>query len=165
MPAPQRCFLSYSHKDHEGFEQLRAQLAPVAQAFSFAIWHDKRIQAGDYWNHRIQTEIDQAEIFVLLTSADFFNSGYIIAHELPAIRQRHRAAGALVLPVIYRDCYWSAMFGNYIQAVPVTPDGSLRPVQNWRPINDGFAASAKAIAAAIEDWFGVRPTSPWAPTP
>ena len=165
MPPPKRCFLSYSHKDHEGFEQLRAQLAPVAQAFSFAIWHDKRIQAGDYWNHRIQTEIDQAEIFVLLTSADFFNSGYIIAHELPAIRQRHRAAGVLVLPVIYRDCYWGAMFGNYIQAVPMTPDGSLRPVQKWRPINDGFAASAKAIAAAIEDWFGVTPTSPWAPTP
>jgi hypothetical protein len=70
-----------------------------------------------------------------------------------------------VLPVIYRDCYWSAMFGNYIQAVPMTPDGSLSPVQKWRPINDGFAASAKAIAAAIEDWFGVKPTSPWAPTP
>lgn len=164
MPAPKRCFLSYSHKDHEGFEQLRAHLAPVAQDFSFFIWHDTRIQAGDYWNQRIQSEIDRAEIFVLLTSADFFNSDYIMAHELPAILHRHRNFDALVVPVIYRDCYWYK-FGSYIQAVPMTGKGNLLPIRDWRPMNNGFANSAKAIAAAIEDWFDVKPTSPWAPTP
>lgn len=165
MPVPQQCFVSYAHKDHAGFERMRAHLSPIAPLFGMTLWHDRRLQAGDYWNHRIESEIGRSNVFVLLATADFFDSGYILNHELPAIIKRHSADGALVIPVIHTDCFWRPFFGHYIQAVPVTLQGQLRPVGRWRPKEDGYAAAAQAIAAAIEDWFGHKPTSPLARLP
>ncbi len=166
MSPPTHCFVSYSHADHDGFERLCAHLAAVALAFNnMKLLHDRRIRAGDYWNARIQADIAQSQVYVLLVSADFFNSGYIIQHEWPAIHARHRKDGALVLPVIYRPCFWRVFFGSHIQVVPVTADGRLRPVKGWPRVDSGFATAADAIARAIEDHFRLPPAGPFGGAP
>ena len=162
MPKPEQCFLSYSHTDHAAFDRLRVHLTAMARLHGLRLWHDRRIGAGDYWNHRIQTEIERSQIFVLLTTADFFASDYIFLHEWPAIHARHTGNGALVLPVIYRPCGWRGFFGNYIQVVPTTDDGRLRPVADWPKPENGFARAAEAITSAVEDWFGIKGASPYA---
>jgi hypothetical protein len=162
MSLPTHCFVSYSHVDHEGFGELCAHLSPVALAFqNMTLLHDRRLRAGDYWNDRIQADIARSQVYILLVSADFFNSGYIIQHEWPAMLERHKAHGALLLPVIYRPCFWSVFFGSHIQVVPVTREGQLQAVRDWPRVDNAFAAAADAIACAIADHFDVRPTGPF----
>jgi len=168
IPQPQQCFLSYAHHDHAAFARLQAHLGAYAKTLGFSIWADTRIAPGQYWHQRIQDEIDRSQIFVLLTTADFLNSGYILKHEMPAILQRHTTHGALVVPVISGPCGWQGFFGNYIQVVPVEK-GRLKPVPDWRPTEKGFHAAADAVGQAVQGWFGIVPRSPFAipgvPTP
>lgn len=160
-----QCFISYAHEDHEGFDRLLVHLKPVAHLLSLSIWHDKRLKPGDYWHTGIAAEIRRSQIFVMLTTNDFLGSDYILKHELPAIRDEHASSGALVVPVIYRDCAWSGFFGSYIQATPMDAKGRLRPVMDWPKPENGFAAVSKAFQAAVVDWFGVAPRSPFASLP
>jgi hypothetical protein len=125
------------------------------------LWHDRRIAAGDYWNERIAVEIERSQVFVALVTNDFFHSNYIVDHELPAILKQHRDRGALVVPIIYRESCWRGFFGSYIQVLP-SRDGRVRPVAEWRPTESGFAAAANGLQTAIEQWFGVKPSSPLA---
>jgi hypothetical protein len=162
MPAPTQCFLSYAHHDHQGFDRLLAHLHHCAYLFGFRIWHDRRIRPGFYWNNLIRQEISKSQIFVLLTTNDFLGSDYILHHELPAIIQRHEMHRALILPVIYRQCGWLGFFGNYIQVMPTSEDGRLRPVRAWRDPERALATAVDAISKAIEEWFGVVPRSPMA---
>ncbi|WP_203076766.1 toll/interleukin-1 receptor domain-containing protein [Falsiroseomonas ponticola] len=164
MSGPEQCFLSYSHADHAAFERLRVHLTGYTHLLNLRVWHDRRIQAGDYWNHRIEAEIERSQVFVLLATADFFASDYILTKEWPAIQARHRGSGALVMPVIYRRCGWMGFFGSYIQVVPTTHDGRLKPVADWPKPENGFAEAAKAISDGIQDWFGIKPRSPFAAT-
>lgn len=166
MEPPTQCFLSYAHHDHEGFDRLLANLKPYVHLYGIRIWHDRGITAGSYWDARIQTEIARSQIFVLLTTNDFLGSEYVLKHELPAIIARHKAAQALVVPVIYRVCGWKGFFGDYIQAVPMTPTGRLLPVRKWRDWEEAMALATDAISGAIRDWFGLpTPPSPLAPGP
>jgi hypothetical protein len=159
--APRQCFVSYSHADHAAFQRLCVHLGAVARLFSLKVWHDERLTAGDYWNARIENAIAQSDIFVALVTNDFFHSGYIADRELPAILQRHRANGALVVPIIYRESCWRGYFGHYVQVIP-SRSGRICPVADWRPVENGFAVAANGIQAAIEDWYGIQPMSPLA---
>lgn len=164
MDPPKQCFLSYAHHDHQGFDRLVANLRPYAHLHGIKLWHDRAISTGSYWDDEIQAEIGRSQIFVLLTTNDFLASEYVLKHELPAIIHQHKAAHALVVPVIYRVCGWRAFFGDYIQAVPITSSGQLMPVRKWRDWEEAMALATDAISTAIQDWFGLPPPpSPLAP--
>jgi hypothetical protein len=165
MAKPEQCFVSYAHTDQEGFARLCAHLGPVAHLFGFRLWHDVRIKAGDYWNPRIQAEIERSQIFVLLTTNDMLGSGYIFQHELPAILHQHSSNNALVLPVVYRESCWRQFYGSYIQVLPPQFRGRMRPIMDWPKPERAFAETANAISDAVQDWFGVLPTSPLASLP
>lgn len=163
MAPPTQCFLSYAHADVRGFDQLVANLKPYAFLHGIALWHDKGITAGSYWDDKIKQEIARSQIFILLTTNAFLGSEYVFKHELPAIMDQHKSANALVVPVIYRECAWRPFFGAYIQAVPVNDAGRLRPVHDWRDPETAMARATDAISAAILDWFGLAPpASPFA---
>lgn len=155
-----QCFVSYAHADHKGCERLLAHLRPVAHLFGFDLWHDQKLKGGDYWHPGIEAAIAGSQAFVLLTTNDLLGSDYVLRHELPRILDAHSDRGALVVPVIYRDCAWTAFFGKYIQAVPTTDAGRLRPIMDWPRPENGFSTASRAISAAISDWFGVPPRSP-----
>jgi hypothetical protein len=163
MARPTQCFISYSHRDHAACDRLVAHLKAVARSYPFSLWHDPRIRVGFYFNEVIAQAIENSDIFVPLVTNDFFASDYIFEHELPAILARHRDHHALVVPVIYQESLWRLQFGNYIQVTPIDDRRRLRPVRQWRDHEAGFARAASDIAAAIEDWFGTPPVSPFAP--
>ncbi len=158
MATPGQCFISYSHHDHEGFEQLLMHMTAVSHLYQFKLWHDRRIKPGYYGNAAIKTEIERSNIFVPLITNAFFASEYIWRDELPAMLARHQNNDALLVPVLYKVSCWHNSFGNYIELVPKNAKGELIPVFKWRDRDEAFAVAANAISSAIEDWFGVKPT-------
>ena len=83
-----RIFVCYSHKDEEWKNRLRQMLAPFLRDgdFELQLWSDDvGIQSGDKWHEEIQSALKSAGVAVVLVSASFLESEYIMKHELPEI--------------------------------------------------------------------------------
>jgi hypothetical protein len=164
MAGPKRCFISYAHHDHPGFQRLLVYLTALSNNYDFAIWHDERLNAGYRWHATILDELSKSDLIVPLVSADFLASPYIREHELPAIADLWTRNAALVAPIIYTACPWKSVFGKYIQCAP-KKNGKLGvvPVCEWPNRETAFGGAAEEIGKAIESWFGCKPVSPFAP--
>src|SRR2546428_2247042 len=69
-------FVSYSHHDQQLREQLQNHLSVLQRQRVIAVWHDRRIEPGQEWRHEIDSNLEKAQIVLLLISADFLASDY-----------------------------------------------------------------------------------------
>lgn len=95
-------FVSYSQKDEEALEQLRRHFAPLVRLGLVTWWDDTKIQAGAEWEREIEQALESANVAVLLITADFLASDYIVTKELPRILERHASGDLHILPVFLR---------------------------------------------------------------
>ena len=130
--------MSYSHKDEELRNQLEVHLAMLKHEGLIDVWHDRRITPGNEVDDTISDAIEDADLILLLVSADFNNSPYCYKREMRRAMERHEAGEARVLPVILRHCEWQrAPFAKLL----VTPtDG--KPIRKWPDIDEAFACVA-----------------------
>ena len=145
-------FISYSHEDHRLFGELMTHLKATERECGIQFWADHRIAAGYDWTTAIADAIAAADVCLMLVSAQFIASDYIYEKEIPAIQAR-RGNGALVVPVVLRQCSW-AMLAGVLQAAP-TVNGRVRPIMNWPSRNDGFDHARNQITTAIQARFGI----------
>ncbi len=103
-------FISYSHEDYRFFSELRTHLRAVERECSLHFWADNRIKAGYDWTVEIANAVNAADVCLLLVSPQFIASDYIYDKEIPAIQTR-RSTGALVVPVVLRECSWEMLAG------------------------------------------------------
>jgi hypothetical protein len=102
MTTPLEIFYSYSHRD-EGFKnQLETHLALLRRKGFVNTWHDRQINPGQEWATAIDNHLNDADIILLLISADFMASGYCYGKELARAMERHERSEATVVPVILR---------------------------------------------------------------
>lgn len=106
MSTAPRVFISYSHKDEVWKDRLVTQLKVLEYEGHFALWDDQRIGAGDEWRAEIAAALDEANVAVLLISADYLVSEFARGVEVPRLLQRRRSEGLRVIPLIVRACEW-----------------------------------------------------------
>ena len=99
-----KVFVSYSHKDYEYLERLKVHIKPLERQGLVEGWDDTRIKAGDHWKKEIEIALRQAAIAVLMISADFLASDFIIDNELPPLLERAEIDGTKIVPVILKPC-------------------------------------------------------------
>jgi hypothetical protein len=150
-----RIFIPYSHKDEDYRNQLDAQLAILRRAGIVEIWHDRRLVAGEEWDHAIKSELEAADIILLLVSPDFLNSNYIWDVEIARAMQRHETGEARVIPVILRPCAWDIASFAKLQALP--KDG--KPVSMWANTDEALLDIVNGIRRAVEQmgWATAAP--------
>jgi hypothetical protein len=95
-----KVFVSYSHCDESWLKRLRVHLKPLERDYSLDIWDDSKIIAGSRWRDEIDIAIQSAKVAVLLISADFLSSDFIINNELPPLLDAARKDGAVIMPLI-----------------------------------------------------------------
>ncbi|MFC3627777.1 toll/interleukin-1 receptor domain-containing protein [Vogesella amnigena] len=140
-------FFSYSHKDEVLRNELEAHLALLKHEGLVEAWHDRRIVAGDVVDDAIFSELEAADIILLLVSSDFINSPYCYSREMARAMERHHAGLARVIPVILRHCDWNrAPFGKLLAA---PRDG--KPVASWADRDEALADVARQVRKAVEE--------------
>jgi hypothetical protein len=97
-------FISYSHQDIEFLERLRIHLRPLERDRKIELWDDTKLIAGDRWKEEIQQALERSRAAILLISADFLASDFIVDNELPPILLKAQSEGTLVLSVIIKPC-------------------------------------------------------------
>ena len=101
-----KIFISYSHKDKIWKNCLATQLAVLELEGYFTVWDDQQIEPSDDWFAEIERELNQADVAIMLISADFLTSRFIRAEEIPTLLRRREQAGMKLIPLIVRPCAW-----------------------------------------------------------
>ena len=97
-----KVFISYSHADSGYLSGLKRHLRSLEGTIEF--WDDSKIAAGMKWREEIEKALATARVAVLLISADFFNSKFIMNNELPVLLKSAEANGLVILSVILKPC-------------------------------------------------------------
>jgi hypothetical protein len=121
-----RLFCSYSHKDENLRKQLEIHLKVLHRQGVISSWHDRLIGAGREWKDQLASNLELADIILLLVSADFLASDYCWGVEMAHALKRHEAGTARVIPFL-RDVNWSRAPFAKLHALP--RDG--KPVRQW----------------------------------
>ena len=103
----QKIFISYSHKDLIHLERLKIHMKPLEKQGLVELWDDTKIKVGDRWEKEIEMALHQAAIAILIISADFLASDFIIDNELPPLLAKAQLDGTRIVPVILSPCRFS----------------------------------------------------------
>lgn len=151
-----RVFIGYSHQDAGWKDHIRRHLSVLERENILETWVDQSMQPGARWQEEILRTIDGAQLALLLISAYFLSSDFVVEEEIPRILKRHEREEIQVVPVLIRDCPW--------RSVPWLAKLQIRPL-NGRPLaaHRGHQRDA-AMSAIVSElpkllWSGVRSTS------
>lgn len=145
---PVSIFISYSHADDEFRRQLLTHLGTLKRQGVVNEWHDRLIDPGTDANREIDKNLDNADIILLLVSADFINSLYCWEVELARSMERSGAGEAVLIPIILRSVDLNDVPFASIQSLPT----NRKPVdlwtnrdQAWLDVIDGIRKIIKRI--------------------
>lgn len=142
---PVLLFYAYSHKDERFRRELNKHLSLLQRQRLLAGWSDWCIDAGRELDREIEEKLEQAQIVLLLVSADFLASDYCYCKEMRRALERHERAEATVIPVILRSVAWEGAPFSGLKALP--HDG--KPITKWRPQDEGFKNVAEGVREVV----------------
>ena len=140
-------FIAYSRKDESYLKKILNFLKPVGRRYDLNIWYDGEISPGSIWDEEIKKHIHQADIILLLVSADSLASEYFYEQEVKNALFKHRSGNVKLLPIILRECLWEdAPFSN-IQVLP--KDG--KPISRWPHEDAAYSDIVRGIRTALKE--------------
>ena len=141
-------FISYSHKDEAWKDRLVTHLGVLAQEGLLDTWDDRRICGGADWKKEIEDALKKASVAVLLVSADFLTSKFILDEEVPKLLERREKEGLRIFPVIIRPCAWKQV--KWLSRMNLRPkDGKALMGGSEFQIETDLAAISEEIADII----------------
>jgi len=145
-PVKPKAFISYSHSDSEYLKRLQVHLKPLEKKGLVDIWQDTKIKTGDKWEEKIAKALSEANIAILLISADFLASDFIVDNELPPLLTKAEVQGTKIVPVIISPCRFSRDKSLSSFQTVNTPDNplSLMTKNERESIYDKIAADIES---------------------
>lgn len=128
--------------------ELEKHLSPMRRNGEIADWHDRKIGAGTVWKNSIDKNLKEADLILLLVSADFLASSYCYENEMKQAMKRHKEKRARVIPIILRVCDWSNTPFGALQALP--KDG--KPLTTWSDRDEGYHDIVRGIQETAREF-------------
>lgn len=142
-------FISYSHRDEEWKDRLVTQLGVLQSHGLLDLWDDRRIGAGKDWEQEIQKAIATASVAILLVSANFLTSPFILGEEMPRLLERRDKEGLHIFPVIIKPSAWDKV--GWLSRMQCRPkDGRPLSAGNEHQIDADLAAIATEVCDLLK---------------
>ena len=151
-----KVFISYSHKDETWKDQLVRQLRVLERdglSTSGTTGRSPRVTAG---GPRSRRPMDEARVAVLLISADFLDSDFILETEVPRLLQHRAKDGLRIIPLIVRPCAWQAF--DWLASIESRPrNGRALSKGRKAKVEEDLAELALEVRALLNPDLGHKP--------
>ncbi|MEQ8271739.1 toll/interleukin-1 receptor domain-containing protein [Algiphilus sp.] len=144
-------FVSYSHADSEHLLRMKVHLRPYERKGQVDLWADTKIKSGQNWRQEIEAALDRAAVAVLLVSADFLASDFVVENELPPLLEAAQAEGVLILPVILKPCAFGTT-KELSQFQAVNPPSSAMISLGEAERESIWVKLAKSVSEAVQEF-------------
>ena len=100
--AGKRIFISYAKEDKAIVDAFVDLLSTYEDQKKIQIYYDVQINHESGWDEQLQTEMREAEAFVVFVSTDYLSKRkqYILNEEIPLIYKRHQEEEIPVFPIL-----------------------------------------------------------------
>lgn len=107
-----------------------------------------QIGAGEGWFARLHAEMLEAKVGLLLVSAPFLTSAFILDEEVPRLFDKHGEAGMIIYPLLVRPCPWRRV--KWLSRLQLRPPNA-KPLSLLRGANreQALATVADEIATLV----------------
>lgn len=135
-------FISYSKSNVNQRKRLESELKILKLRGLLAnAWHDRMIDPGSEWDAKIQRELGEADVVVILVSSAALATNYIAEHEIPMALELHNEKQTVVVPVILEASQWEETALGPLNALPEKG----KPLNKWKPPSDGWFSVASGL--------------------
>jgi hypothetical protein len=144
-----KLFISYSRKDVRWLDRVREHLRVLELENLIDPFDDTQIGAGEDWYARLDREMLEARIALLLISVSFLTSAFIRKEEIPRLFNKHKTGGMVLYPLLVRDCAWQEV--SWLSSLQIRPTDA-RPIAPMRSaVRDKCLADvAREIASIVK---------------
>jgi hypothetical protein len=129
-------------------EQLERHLSILKRSGLIRDWHARNIQAGTEWERTAHAQLNNAQIILLLISADFIASDYCYSKEMRYALARQKTGEARVVPILLRPVDRRDTPFEHLAALP----SNKKPITLWPNLDAAFADITAGIRYIIENW-------------
>ncbi len=149
-----KVFVSYAKEDKQHLEDFKKQLAILTYRYPITAWDDSHILAGDDWEERTQSELEEADIAFFLISADFLSTAYKQEVEIAKAVERHKeeADTFRMVPIVVRSCPWELSPLGKVQSLPkngkILTKGSDKDLF-WTEVSKGIQELLEELSPRI----------------
>jgi len=145
---PLTVFFSYAHKDEKFKDELEVHLKILQRQGLIRSWNDRMIVAGKEWASEIDDNLKNADIILLLISADFIASDYCYEKELSTAIHRHETGEARVIPIFIRPCDWKETPFSKLQGLPK----DAKPITSWKDQDEAWTDIANNLRKVVQSF-------------
>ncbi len=142
-----KIFYSYAPEDRLLRDELEKHLSTLQRQQKIEGWFDRNILAGSDRTLEIESQLNSADIILLLVSPDFTASDYCYGVEMIRAMERHKAGEARVIPIILRPVDWK---GTPFALLHTLPTGA-EPVTEWNSRDKAWLNVVEGIKKVVED--------------
>jgi formylglycine-generating enzyme required for sulfatase activity len=118
-------FISYSRADRVWVDRLRQTMAPLLRAAGdeVVLWDDSQIRPGTMWLQAIETALARARVALLLVSAEFLASDFVMGREVPVLLAAAEREGVRIL--------WVSLSPCFVDRTPIHAYQAVLPVDHY----------------------------------
>ena len=133
-------------------------LKPLGTRGDLVLWDDTRIDPGEKWRSAISEAIARSAGSILLISADFLASDFVVSDELPTLLHRAERDGARIIPIVVQPC----RLANHPELAAFqtlnSPDRPLSKLTHAEA-EEVFVRAAEAVERVLQATDSVRASS------
>lgn len=141
-----RLFCSHAGPDEVFWQKLEKHLALLRRQKIIDECIGRSVEAGQEWAPALLARLEQADIILLLLSADFLASDYFWGVEMERALTRHREGSACVIPIIVRPIELTDAPFMHLQCLP----SNSKAVVAWDIEDEAWANVAHEVRGVAE---------------
>jgi len=139
--------ICYAREDKIFRGELERHLSNLRRQQVIISWSDREIPPGAEWRKEIDTQLNTADLILLLISSDFMDSDYCYSIEMQQALQRHNAGFARVIPILLRAADWKNAPFSGLQILPE----DARPIAQWRDRDEAWNSVVQEIRRVLDE--------------
>lgn len=143
--------ISYSKKDVAHIHTLKRYLQPLVDAELIEQpWYCTFLNPGDEWDKKIKHKFQEADIIFFMVSEYFYNTKYIIEHEITtAIDRYDNGENVKIIPIILEFYDWGRKHPHNLQRFSALPY-QAKPISDFHNPKMAWNTITASVRMMIE---------------